>query len=119
MIAPGSSHETDYSKLFKLSVIASEDRSTTTGAYRRLSQPNTDSLGFSWQVSAHNQTNILISLDFDAPQFVSSSRDGFDRLAFSVTRPAVFKSALTFKQLEWPSETILYRDLPPMLANKD
>lgn len=68
MIAPTNTTLTDYSKVFKVSVLSAEDMSTARGLYQRhrtlqeseQQSYEADNLGFSWQVSTHNSSCIEI-----------------------------------------------------------
>ena len=123
MIAPENITLTNYSKIFRVSVLSKVDLSIARGVFnnsRRLEgKQYAEELQFEWEVVEHQGAEIQIQMYFENPQAVSNSGEGTDSLAFQIREPSVFKSALTFRMLEMiKSEQDFTRiDLPRITAD--
>lgn len=78
----------DYSKVFKIGLISQYDKSVAIGTFkkgkRRLKEAEDECFviaglceskekTFSWEVIAHNETNLIIQTEFDKPNIISTS----------------------------------------------
>jgi hypothetical protein len=119
MIAPENITLTNYSKIFRVSVLSKVDLSTARGVYNssRLAEEKeyaeekdyaeeneyeekkqyAEELQFEWKVIEHQGKFIRIQMYFENFKAVSNSGEGYDSLAFQIREPSVFKSALTFR----------------------
>ena len=130
MLVPDSLSSTNYSQVFRVTVESSQDNSSTTGKYtgsgKKLigdKSKEASNLGFSWSVIEHSSLSVQIEMQFDEPNQVSSSMDGFDRVKLDLLDPLLFLSAKDQTELDLSNlvnkQPVIVKEMPRMLANKE
>jgi len=102
MLYPDEIRPSAYRGMFVFSVISATDHSTLYASFTRKQvvkrglQEDMDysaSLKFDIEVKEHSASKIVIKLDFQDPDFVSTSRDGADMLQVKVLNINQFRSS--------------------------